>query len=114
MESGLQIDWMTIIQWLLGLGGAGVLGLPWVKKLLTLLATLKLSLPKPPAPAPAPVELTVERKAEIEQCCDDIERLTAESLLSSAFVFRMNGNQAGVQHCLAAVAELTKTEAPKV
>jgi hypothetical protein len=108
MESGLNIEWMTIIQYLLGAAGAYVLGQPAAKKVLAFIRTLLASLPKP-APAPKTVELSVERKAEIDSCCDDIERITAESLLNSAFVFRMQGNQAGVQHCLAAVAELTKS-----
>jgi hypothetical protein len=105
MES-MQIDWMTLIQYAFALAGAGVLGAPWVKKGFTFLKDMKDKLPSRSVTSQV-VELTND-SPEVCEDVDSAERIAADSLTTCAFIFRMRGNQVGVQHCLAALAELTK------
>lgn len=96
----LQIDWSQIISYVLGAGGAVILGHPVVKRVLGWIKTLRL--PKVPVTAGSEDEEVMT-----------VEEDTAMVLLESAFVFQSKGNQVGVDKCLDAINQLTMVPLPK-
>jgi CBS domain containing-hemolysin-like protein len=100
-----NLDISTLISYLLAAVGSGVLGFPHLKKLWNYLKTLK-----PLLPAVTASQAQTVAVEPVVACKDSLVRMTAENLLSSAFVFQQQGNGAGVKHCLDALSELTGVE----
>lgn len=102
----MDIDWTQILSYVLGVVGAWVLGQPLVMKLI---AKVKGWLPSPTSTNLSTILTSEESAGNIEEFADDAETDTAADLLHAAFVFKDLDNQAGVDRCLEAIRELTKT-----
>lgn len=94
-----DINWTTIISYLLALGGAWVLGQPLLMKGIDKAKSLFKS-----------KSVTVTADDDVEELLGDVESEVAGDLLRASFYFKDTGNQAGVELCLKTLAEITRTQ----